>query len=293
MMIQITYISTPSRPISTDDLMDILNGARTNNVNIGVSGMLLFTGSNFIQTLEGDEKVVEDLISTIKKDPRHKDLRVIEKKKITSREYAEWTMGFKRIDQEDLRNVPGLNKFFNMDISGDIDANKLKLINAVLNHFHMEGRKKNVHDELSLDEQDKFIYFLHLMIRYGVKTLALLMMLTVLWCVFDVVVVIYEEILTQPVTELGKPEILHVFGSFMIVLIAVEIFINITLYIRNDVIPVKMVVATALMAVARKIIVFDFHEVSAMHVIGTGILVVALGGSYWLLEHEFKVHSDT
>lgn len=292
-MIQITYISTPSRPISTDDLMDILNGARTNNVNIGVSGMLLFTGSNFIQTLEGDEKVVEDLISTIKKDPRHKDLRVIEKKKITSREYAEWTMGFKRIDQEDLRNVPGLNKFFNMDISGDIDANKLKLINAVLNHFHMEGRKKNVHDELSLDEQDKFIYFLHLMIRYGVKTLALLMMLTVLWCVFDVVVVIYEEILTQPVTELGKPEILHVFGSFMIVLIAVEIFINITLYIRNDVIPVKMVVATALMAVARKIIVFDFHEVSAMHVIGTGILVVALGGSYWLLEHEFKVHSDT
>jgi uncharacterized membrane protein (DUF373 family) len=278
--------------MNTDDLMDILNSARLNNVCIGVSGMLLYTGTEFIQILEGEEKVVEELLTSIKKDPRHKDFRVIEKKKITKREYAEWTMGFKRVDKEDVRDVPGLNKFFDTDLSGDIDSNQLKLINALLNHFRNEGKKKNIHDELSLDQEDKFIYFLHSAIRFAVKALALLMMLTVLWCVLDVVVVIYEEILSRPITELGKSEILHVFGSFMIVLIAVEIFINITLYIRNDVIPVKMVVATALMAVARKVIVFDFHDVSAMHVIGTAFLVIALGGSYWLLEREFKVHTD-
>jgi len=27
-------------------------------------------------------------------------------------------------------------------------------------------------------------------------------------------------------------------------------------------------------------------------VIGTALLVLALGGCYWLLEREFKVHSD-
>jgi len=292
-MIQTTYISTPTRPMTTDDLMDILNNARLNNVCIGVSGMLLYTGTEFIQILEGEEKVVEELLDTIKKDPRHRDFRIIEKKKITKREYAEWTMGFKRIDRDDLRDVPGLNKFFDTDLGGSIDGNKLNLINNLLNHFRMEGKKKNIHDELSLDQEDKFLYFLHAMIRFGVKALALFMMLTVLWCVADVVVVIYQEILSKPMNSLGKSEILHVFGSFMIVLIAVEIFINITLYIRRDVIPVKMVVATALMAVARKIIVFDFHDVSAMHVIGTGVLVIGLGGCYWLLEREFKVHSDT
>ncbi len=292
-MIQTTYISTPSHPMSTEDLMHILNAARLNNIHLGVSGMLLFTGNEFIQILEGEEKVIEDLLATIKKDPRHRDFRIIEKKKITTREYADWTMGFKRIDKEDLRDVPGLNKIFDTDLSGEIDHNKLKLINSLLNHFRNEGKKKNIHEELSLDQEDKFIFFLHSMIRFAVKALALLMMLTVLWCVLDVVVVIYKEILSQPITALGKSEILHVFGSFMMVLIAVEIFINITLYIRNDVIPVKMVVATALMAVARKIIVFDYHDVSAMHIIGTGILVIALGGSYWLLEREFKVHSDS
>ena len=292
-MIQATYISTPMRPMSTEDLMQILNSARLNNIQLGVSGMLLFTGSEFIQILEGEEKVIEELLATIKQDPRHRDFRIIEKKKITAREYADWTMGFKRVDKDDLRDTPGLNKIFDTDLSGEIDHNKLKLINNLLNHFRNEGKKKNIHEELSLDQEDKFIFFLHSMIRFAVKVLALLMMLTVLWCVLDVVVVIYKEILSLPITSLGKSEILHVFGSFMIVLIAVEIFINITLYIRNDVIPVKMVVATALMAVARKIIVFDFHDVSAMHVIGTGVLVIALGGSYWLLEREFKVHSDT
>ncbi|HSN23892.1 MAG TPA: phosphate-starvation-inducible PsiE family protein, partial [Methylomicrobium sp.] len=222
----------------------------------------------------------------------HKDFRVLERKKISVREYPEWTMGFKRVDKNEVRDVPGLNKFFDTDLSGEISSDKLSLVNRLLHHYRSEGKKKNVHDELSLEEEDAFIRFLHTMIRFGVKGLALLMMLVVLWCVFDVVVVIYYELLSHPIVDLGKSEILHVFGSFMLVLIAVEIFINITLYIRNDVIPVKMVVATALMAVARKIIVFDFHDVSALHVIGTALLVVALGGSYWLLEREFKVHTD-
>lgn len=290
-MIQATYISTPTRPMSTEDLMQILNSARTNNIQLGVSGMLLFTGSEFIQTLEGEEKVVEDLLATIKKDPRHRDLRIIEKKEINAREYADWTMGFKRVGKEDLRNLPGLNKLFDTDLSGEIGHDQLKLINNLLSHFRNEEKKKHAHQELSLDEEDKFIYFLHASIRLAVKALSLLMMLTVLWCVVDVVVVIYKEILSVPIASLSQAKILHVFGSFMLVLIAVEIFINITVYIRNDVIPVKMVMATALMAVARKIIVFDYDEVSAMHVIGTAVLVIALGGSYWLLEREFKVHS--
>lgn len=290
-MIQLTYISSPTRPMSVDDLVDILNKSRENNARLGISGMLLYTGAWFIQVLEGEEKIIDDKIIEIKNDPRHKDFRVLEKKKISAREYAEWTMGFKRVDKNDVRDLPGLNKFFETDLSGDLESAKITLINRMLHHYRSEGKKKNIHEELSLEEEDAFIRFLHSMIRFGVKTLALLMMLTVLWCVIDVVVVIYQEILSHPITNLGKSEILHVFGSFMIVLIAVEIFINITLYIRNDVIPVKMVVATALMAVARKIIVFDFHDVSAMHVLATALLVIALGGSYWLLEREFKVHS--
>ncbi|MGR8932416.1 MAG: phosphate-starvation-inducible PsiE family protein [Gammaproteobacteria bacterium] len=292
-MIQLTYLSTPTRPMSNDDLVDILNTARLNNASLGVSGMLLFTGKEFIQVLEGEEKIIDDLVAQIKKDPRHKNFRIIERKPIAERQYSDWTMGFKRLDKDDVRDIPGLNKFFETDLEGSLDDQKLALINKLTNHFRNEVKARISHEELSLDEEDKFIYFLHAMIRLGVKALAFLMMLTVLWCVADVVVVIYKEILIHPITELGKSEILHVFGSFLVVLIAIEIFINITLYIRKDVIPVKLVVATALMAVARKIIVFDFNEVSALHVIGTALLMIALGGTYWMLEREFKVNSES
>jgi uncharacterized membrane protein (DUF373 family) len=67
------------------------------------------------------------------------------------------------------------------------------------------------------------------------------------------------------------------------VLIAYEIFANITLYIRTDVFPVKLVVATALMAIARKIIIMDMDEYSALDLVGIGAIVIGLGVSYWLV----------
>jgi uncharacterized membrane protein (DUF373 family) len=63
----------------------------------------------------------------------------------------------------------------------------------------------------------------------------------------------------------------------LVVLIAIEIFINITLYIRSDVIPVKLVVATALMAISRKIIVFDYKHLDPAFVSSSALVVFALG----------------
>ena len=82
---------------------------------------------------------------------------------------------------------------------------------------------------------------------------------------------------------LRMADILEIFGAFLAVLIAVEIFLNITLYLREDIIHVKLVVATALMAIARKVIVFDFSEISYQHVMATGMVVLSLGITYWLI----------
>jgi len=57
---------------------------------------------------------------------------------------------------------------------------------------------------------------------------------------------------------------------------------------------VKLVVATALMAIARKVIVFDFSEISYQHVMGTGVVVLALGITYWLISKRERIepHQD-
>ncbi len=143
--------------------------------------------------------------------------------------------------------------------------------------------KNRGHEELPEVSDDPLIEFLHKTIRIAVRVLAILMTLVIIWGIGDVVYVIYQRLMLPPVYLLNISDILATFGAFLAVLIAIEIFINITLYIRNDVLPIKLVVATALMAISRKVIIFDFKELSPMYVVATAAVILALGITYWLI----------
>lgn len=69
------------------------------------------------------------------------------------------------------------------------------------------------------------------------------------------------------------------FGAFMVVLIAIGIFQNIILYLRHDVIHVKIVLATALMAIARKVIILDYDELDPLYIFATWVVLLATGGN--------------
>jgi len=139
-------------------------------------------------------------------------------------------------------------------------------------------------------DHDPVIRISHEVIRRAVRALAVLMVLVIIWGVLDVVWMLYDRLATPPFLLLDISDILAVFGAFLAVLIAIEIFVNITLYLREDVIHVKLVVATALMAVARKVIVFDYKDLNAEYVWGTGALVLALGVTYWLVSKTETEH---
>lgn len=130
---------------------------------------------------------------------------------------------------------------------------------------------------------DPFMGFLHKIIRGAIRVLSALMVLVIVWGIGDVVYVLYQRLMTPPFMLLSISDILETFGAFLAVLIAIEIFINITLYLKTNVIPVKLVVATALMAISRKVIIFDFEKLTPMYIIGTATVVTALGVTYWLI----------
>jgi uncharacterized membrane protein (DUF373 family) len=112
------------------------------------------------------------------------------------------------------------------------------------------------------------------------------MVIVILFGIIDVVYVIFDKITRPPFMLLTINDMLETFGAFLAVLIAIEIFVNITLYIRSDVIPVKLVVATALMAISRKIIVFDYKDLSSEYVSASAMVVIALGITYWLIQNK-------
>jgi uncharacterized membrane protein (DUF373 family) len=130
------------------------------------------------------------------------------------------------------------------------------------------------------------IAFLQRIIHFAVRILAVLMTLVILWGIGDVVWMLYNQLIAPPFLLLNINDILATFGAFMAVLIAIEIFINITLYLRDDVIHVKLVMATALMAIARKVIIFDFDKVATGYVYATGAVILALSIGYWLVTQK-------
>jgi uncharacterized membrane protein (DUF373 family) len=135
-------------------------------------------------------------------------------------------------------------------------------------------------------EHEPVIIYLTKIIRFGVRLLAILMTLLILLGIADTVWEIYKRLLEPPRMLLTISDILATFGAFLAVLIAIEIFENITLYLRDDVIHVRIVVATALMAIARKVIVFDFNTLQPAYIWATAAVIIALGITFFLLSSK-------
>jgi uncharacterized membrane protein (DUF373 family) len=140
-----------------------------------------------------------------------------------------------------------------------------------------------IHEELSTNHHDPLIRVLHHVIRICVKLLAVLMAFVIFLGVLDVVYQLYNDLITPPILYVSVSEIFAIFGAFMVVLIAVEIFINIRLYLGTNTLPIQLVIATALMAIARKVIVLDLNETPAEYVYAMGVVTLALGVTYWLI----------
>ncbi len=130
---------------------------------------------------------------------------------------------------------------------------------------------------------EPLIGFLQRIIHFAVRIMAVLMTAVILWGIGDVVWMLYNQLMAPPFMLLNINDLLATFGAFMAVLIAIEIFINITMYLRSDLIHVKLVMATALMAIARKVIIFDFDKVAPDYVYATGAVILALSIGYWLV----------
>jgi len=295
-MIRLTYASTATAGFSPENLLALLKTCRANNDTNDITGILIYSHGTFFQVLEGDQAAVESTFEAIKKDKRHKDVTLLEKLPITERLFPYWSMGFEQLEAKELSGMEGFSDFFEKDLTPAGFASHKQVIGLLLSYLHSKLVKQvsvesteqlpASHEELPVQHEDPLIQFLHRIIRLGLKFLALLMVIVILFGIIDVVYVIFEKLTQPPFMLLTINDMLETFGAFLAVLIAVEIFLNITVYIRSDVIPVNLVVATALMAISRKIIVFEYKGLPAEYVSASALVVIALGITYWLIQNK-------
>ena len=142
------------------------------------------------------------------------------------------------------------------------------------------------HVELDPNHEDAIVRWCNRMIRHGVRALSVLMLLIIFLAILDAGFSVYQKLLEPPLFILEVSDLLAVFSAVLVVLIAIEIYTNITLYLTADVIHIKLVVATALMAVARKIITLDDKGLDPQYFLGYAAIALSLGVTYWLIARK-------
>ncbi|KQW47263.1 hypothetical protein ASC77_12310 [Nocardioides sp. Root1257] len=110
-MLSLTYVSSTTEVLGVSDLVELLTSIRPRNDERGLTGMLLYSGGNVIQTLEGPEEAVESVFSSIEADPRHTGILVLLREQVEARAFPEWSMGFRNLGDHDVQGITGYTDF--------------------------------------------------------------------------------------------------------------------------------------------------------------------------------------
>ena len=111
-VLSIAYVSAATSPWSDADIAVLLAHSRANNERYGITGALLYHRERFVQIVEGEDEIVRARFATIAADPRHSNIVVMREKVIPERQFPEWTMGFRALPDESLKELAGFEDFF-------------------------------------------------------------------------------------------------------------------------------------------------------------------------------------
>jgi hypothetical protein len=93
------YVSSAHKMLSDAELLELLQVSRQNNERRDITGMLLYRDGNFLQVLEGPTAAVDELLDTIKRDPRHHGVILMSRRGVDDRQFAEWSMAFRNMSK--------------------------------------------------------------------------------------------------------------------------------------------------------------------------------------------------
>jgi len=93
MLVRLLYASRAVPAVDHEELLSILRKSKTNNLALGVTGVLCFSEGTFMQVLEGGRNTVNKLYNRIASDARHHDVVLLHYEEIGERRFAGWSMG--------------------------------------------------------------------------------------------------------------------------------------------------------------------------------------------------------
>jgi uncharacterized membrane protein (DUF373 family) len=146
----------------------------------------------------------------------------------------------------------------------------------------MKQLAKLVRGVRQLFGDESFLGVIHKIENLVSKVLSIALIIVILVSLYDLVLILSTDLLKEPTGFFNKT-LIEIFGLFLNILIALELLENITAYLKKHIVQVELVIVTALIAVARKIIIFDPKQYDKIDLISLAIASLALAASYWMI----------
>lgn len=128
MLSHLVYVSVRQPSCTDQEIEKILASCKKNNAGLDITGVLLYSDTQFVQYLEGEYKEISALYDRIKSDPRHKNAVLITSAPIQKRLFPSWQMGSKKLGSS-------------VDFKTDITASDKELFKDILAGKVQEGSR--------------------------------------------------------------------------------------------------------------------------------------------------------
>lgn len=126
--------------------------------------------------------------------------------------------------------------------------------------------------------------------------LLLLISIVTVIAVIELCIVLYRDLTSQKGFLLDLAELFEVFGTFMIVLIAIEFMASIYMYMMDKSVHVEIMLLIAITALARKVLIIDLDQKAEdpLYLLSLAGLLATLIGGYYLVKRlrSYGIESD-
>jgi uncharacterized membrane protein (DUF373 family) len=127
----------------------------------------------------------------------------------------------------------------------------------------------------------KIIYYLERML---VSAILLVFSIILILAFIDVAYEIYGDVIAPPIFVVNANNLMDLFSLVLIIVIGIELLETIKAYLKSHIVHVELVVLVAIIAIARKVIVWDFNQYTFTELLALAAMVTALGVTYFLVK---------
>ncbi|MGD2035102.1 MAG: phosphate-starvation-inducible PsiE family protein [Bacteroidales bacterium] len=128
---------------------------------------------------------------------------------------------------------------------------------------------------------NKLLKYIERALIYGI--IAVISVVLIL-AFIDIVYEIIQDVFTSPKFIVDASGLMDLFSLLLVLLIGLELLETVKAYLKDDIVHVEFIILVAIIAIARKVIVWDFKKYNYEELLSLAAMIVGLGVTFFLIK---------